>query len=217
MKLKLCGNHSLDDLKVSINSTADYIGVVFAESKRKVSIEQLTTWLLSISLNPSQQLVAIVVNETIEKLKTLTKELPINVIQCHGNESPQYLTSLKNEVNIPVWKAIHHHENAVLTMKEYKGIADGYVIDAKVKGAWGGSGEQFSWEYVPSYIKEAKRQGVQCLIAGGITPNNVEQLVKYNPDGIDLSSGIELEGQKNKVKVNLLEERLNKYEHSSSR
>ena len=205
--LKYCGNRSLEDLQMTVKSSADYIGVIFAQSKRQVKVETLKGWLEQISLK-EKKLVGVFVNARKEEIKHVVSEIPLRVIQCHGCETREELLALKQEFTIPIWKAIHHSEEGVMTMRKYAGAVDGFVIDSKVKGAWGGTGKAFDWSFVPAYLNEAKRQKVPCFIAGGIHAGNIDELLRYNPDGIDLASGIEINEQKAETEIKKIEERV---------
>ncbi|MCK0472114.1 phosphoribosylanthranilate isomerase [Halalkalibacter sp. APA_J-10(15)] len=207
--LKLCGNHSEHDVSVAFSSTAEYIGFVFAESKRRVSREQLER-LLDNDHDKQKKVVALFVNEPIEEIQRQLVGLNVDIIQCHGNEPAEYIRQLKSLVKQSIWKVIHHHDNALETMKTYEGLVDGYVIDCKVGQQWGGTGVSFDWRFVPQYIEEGHRQQVPVWIAGGINPNNIENLLRYEPDGVDLSSGIEENGRKSYELVRQLEERMNR-------
>lgn len=215
--LKICGNHSALDVQVSSESTADYIGFVFAKSKRQVTNAQMKKWLQAKKGATNKKLVALFVNAPLEQIKAAIEGIPFDVIQCHGDETPEQVAEVKEETGVKVWKVIHHNEQAISVMKTYEGIADGYVIDCKVGDQWGGTGVSFDWHFVPSYIHEGKRQGVPVFIAGGITPNNVRNLLDYRPDGIDLSSGIEENGMKSPRLVEQLEERMKRNGNDISR
>ncbi|MBU8907252.1 phosphoribosylanthranilate isomerase [Desertibacillus haloalkaliphilus] len=206
--LKYCGNHSLSDLQATLESNADFIGVVFAESKRQVTADQVVEWLKEVELSPQQQLVGLFVNPSVTEIDDVLQRVPLQVIQCHGNESKELVSSIKQTFGLPVWKVIHHHKGGLEQMKSFHGVCDGFVVDSKVKGQWGGTGETFDWSSVPPYLEEGKRQGVPVFIAGGINPNNVTKLLSFHPTGIDISSGIERDGQKDKAEISRLEERL---------
>src|SRR5690625_2750674 len=182
--LKLCGNHSANDEKKSLQSTCEYIGFVFAKSKRQVTNEQVQLWLRQNPPNETKRLVALFVNASIDEIEAAIFGLPIDIIQCHGNESVNELKLIKEKINKPIWKAIHHSDNSLDHMKSYAEVADGYVVDCKVGDQWGGTGVSFNWDYVPMYIEEGKRQRVPVFIAGGIHYKNVDKLLPYNPDGI---------------------------------
>ncbi|HHY73175.1 MAG TPA: phosphoribosylanthranilate isomerase [Bacillus bacterium] len=214
VKVKLCGNHSLQDLQFSVQSGADFIGIVFAESKRKVDPVQCGEWIHQIEKESKQKYVGIFVNPSLREISDVLQHVPLDIIQFHGNESPMQIVEAKMATGLTVWKAIHHCHNSIERMKDYHRVADGYVIDSKVKGAWGGTGERFDWEAIPSYQKEAEQQGVGCLIAGGITPDNVKRILQYHPHGIDISSGIETNGIKDYQKIQLLIDNLNPYQNA---
>ncbi|NEU31139.1 phosphoribosylanthranilate isomerase [bacterium LRH843] len=215
--LKLCGNHSESDVEVSLQSSADYVGFVFAKSKRQVNKDQVKKWLFSQSGKGKKKLVALFVNASTAEIIEAIQGLPFDVIQCHGTESSAQLSEIKEQSGLAVWKVIHHHKDALNSMKQYKGIADGYIIDCKVGDEWGGTGISFDWSYVPSYINEGRSQQVPVFIAGGITPANVGQLLRFNPDGIDISSGIEEDGKKSNKLVRQLEGRMNRNDNNVSR
>lgn len=210
-ELKLCGNHSLDDIHTVINSSAENIGIVFAKSKRQVHYLEAKEWIGRYQKKSYQRLVGVFVNPSIEELSQVLKHVPLDIIQCHGNETIDDILRIREHFSLPIWKAIHHNDAALKLMASYQGIVDGYVVDSKVKGQWGGSGVRFDWKAIPNYLKEATRQGVPCFIAGGVTPDNIESILSYQPDGIDISSGIETEGKKDSLKVKQLEERLKLY------
>ncbi|KGA99137.1 N-(5'-phosphoribosyl)anthranilate isomerase [Alkalihalobacillus alcalophilus ATCC 27647 = CGMCC 1.3604] len=216
--LKLCGNHSQKDVFVTLKSKADYIGFVFAKSKRQVTINQVSEWLNTYQdLLTRKKIVALFVNETIEMILETIERLPIDVIQCHGNESVKDIARLKEKVDIPIWKVIHSGEGALAYMAAFSGLVDGFIIDCKFQGAWGGTGHSFDWSEIPAYQKEAKKQRVPLVIAGGINPNNIDELLRFQPDGIDVSSGIEENGEKSKRLVEQLVERMNQNAHNISR
>ncbi len=208
--LKYCGNRSMADLQKSANSGADYLGLIFAESKRKVEAHEVKKWLETVSLN-GKQLVAVFVNASVEDIRVVTSTVPLSIIQCHGNETIEQVAKIKETTNLLVWKAIHHGEDALVKMRQYASFVDGYIVDSRVNGAWGGTGISFDWTYVPFYIEEAERQAVPCFIAGGVTPDNVEKLLCYRPHGIDISSGIEEYGEKSVRKMKQMEEKVNQY------
>lgn len=205
--LKYCGNRSLQDVQRVAKSQADYIGFVFAESKRKVEPENVRRWLSGVELG-KKKIVGVFVHPTIVSVASVVEHVPLSIIQCHGMETMQTVKQLKETFQLPVWKVIHHAPEAWTYMCAWKGIADGFVIDSGRKGAWGGTGISFDWSVVPYYMEEATRQGVPCFIAGGITPNNVEQLLVYKPFGIDISSGIEENEHKSEQKIKQIEQKV---------
>ncbi|WP_345242878.1 phosphoribosylanthranilate isomerase [Pontibacillus salipaludis] len=199
--LKFCGNRSFEDLKNSIQSGVPYVGVIFAESKRQVLPEQVSDWLEREPLSENQQIVGVFVNPSMLEIEEALHLTHLDIIQLHGTETLSEVLAIKERFKKPVWKAIHHSEDALERMGLFQGVVDGYVVDSKVKGHWGGSGVRFDWGQAPFYIEEGKRQGVPCFIAGGVTDENVSELVKLKPAGIDVSSGIESDEAKDMNKM----------------
>jgi phosphoribosylanthranilate isomerase len=213
--LKYCGNHSLTDIELSLKGRANYIGVVFAESKRKVTPCDVNEWLASVAWKPEKKLVGLFVNEEIEEIERVQTIVSLDVIQCHGNESVGYIKELKETIDLPIWKVIHHTEGAWETMEDYAPFVDSFVVDSKVRGEWGGTGTSFDWSHIPNYLQVGRKLNKTVFIAGGINPHNVGDLLAYHPDGIDLSSGIEIDGTKSEVEMKQLEEGIDKYESST--
>lgn len=207
-QIKYCGNQSLEDLRCTADSCADYLGLVFADSKRRVNEQQASVWCQEVSLKKGQKVVGLFVNPSVDQIQAVLSKVSLDIIQLHGIETRKQVEEIIDVTGLPVWKAIHHDENALERMKSYEGTCAGYVIDCKISGKWGGTGETFDWKAIPTYQSEAKRQQVLCFIAGGIDSGNVGKLLSYRPDGIDLSSGIETNGRKDRQKIKILEDRV---------
>lgn len=211
-KLKYCGNRSFGDFRITAASRADFIGVIFAkESKRQVDAHDVSLWLKKVQLE-EKKLVGVFVNPTVNDILEVLVKIKLDIIQLHGHESTQHMLHIKETIpHIPLWKVIHHSEGGYKTMKSFNGVADSYIIDTKKGKQLGGTGKVFDWSYVPEYVQEAHRQGVPCFIAGGIKPENITQLLRYHPDGIDLSSGIEKNDQKSIDLIHALEQRVDEF------
>lgn len=208
-KLKYCGNHSLDDLNLTMASRADYIGLIFTKkSKRFVTPEEAAGWLALVPAGKPKTLVGVFADDGIEAIESAARLLPLQVIQCHGSETPDDVRRIKRRTKKKVWKVIHHSESGLKEMIAFAGAADGYVVDTKVKGALGGTGRSFDWRHVPFYLAEAERQQVPCFIAGGVKPENIDKLLAYRPGGIDISSGIERDFKKDPDLIFQIERRV---------
>ncbi len=212
MKLKICGNHSAHDVKVSSRSDAQYIGFVFATSKRQVQPEQVQQWLNNVQGKEKKQIVGVFVNEDIDIIERAINIADLNIVQLHGTESPEFIAQLRARCNVDVWKVIHHADDALQMLEQYANLVDGYLIDNKTDKAWGGTGTTFNWTFVPEYINKAHQYNKLCFIAGGINPSNVSDLIKFKPDGIDLASGVETELKKDGQKIIQLQECIDSYD-----
>ncbi|WP_066174558.1 phosphoribosylanthranilate isomerase [Bacillus marinisedimentorum] len=214
--VKLCGIRSLSDLETAVPFNPDYIGFIFAESKRRVKSEDARRWLGQFSKEELPKAAGVFVNASDKEVIRTAAEIPLDVVQLHGDESAERVFRMKSETGLQVWKALRHHEAILDEMKGYEGAADGFVIDAFVRGARGGTGTSFNWDGVPDLLMEARKQKVPCFIAGGIRPDNVEKLLAFEPDGIDVSSGIETDEQKDVLKIGELMGKVEHYEYKLS-
>ncbi|MED1740951.1 phosphoribosylanthranilate isomerase [Bacillus swezeyi] len=205
--LKYCGIHSLADLQVTARSNADYLGFIFAESKRVADPADVKSWREQIDTE-EKQLVGVFVNEDVRRIAQIAEDVELDVIQLHGDESTEDIKRLKSMTDCEIWKALHHGSGTVQKMKTIAPYIDGFVIDSSGKGMRGGTGISFSWESVPLYKEAAAREGKRLFIAGGVSPKSIGDLLRWSPPGIDLASGIEEKGQKSEKLMNLLEERM---------
>ncbi|MBB5172883.1 phosphoribosylanthranilate isomerase [Texcoconibacillus texcoconensis] len=199
--LKYCGHRSFDDYKRSVELGIEFIGIIFANSKRQVTAEAVANWQQNKPLRDTQKLVGVFVDEQVDYVIDIANVAKLDIIQCHGKENIVTLEKLKSQLSCSVWKTIHHGPDVCNEMKRYEGIVDAFLIDTSVKGMVGGTGVTFDWQYVPTYQNQAHELGVPCFIAGGVRPENVEQLLAYQPDGIDVSSGIETNEEKDEEKM----------------
>ncbi|GLF91412.1 N-(5'-phosphoribosyl)anthranilate isomerase [Bacillus safensis] len=207
--LKYCGAVSQEDVECIAQSQADAIGFIFAPSKRQVHPDQVKQWLIQIKCE--KEIAGVFVNEKVQKVCDITKHIPLDIVQLHGDETQDDAKEIKQQTGAVVWKVFHHESNVTSTLEKmtaFAPVVDGFLIDAKVKGMRGGSGTAFAWEAVPLYVQHAKRLEKTCTIAGGITPETIAELLAYGPEAIDLSSGIEENGKKSSAKIKALEERM---------
>jgi phosphoribosylanthranilate isomerase len=205
--LKYCGNRSYEDYQVVQGTQATHIGFIFVpSSKRFVEPRTVKEWMEKTPSRSNLKTVGVLVNPDITFIRNLCGSLSLDVLQFHGTESPEFIKMVKAFYSGEIWKVIHDRAGAVATMEPYEGLVNGFLVDCKVGEAWGGTGQSFDWTFIPDYLHEAHRQGVPCLIAGGVTAENVEDLLKWMPDGIDLASGIEKDEKKSIYRIQALEE-----------
>ncbi|SFF95614.1 phosphoribosylanthranilate isomerase [Sporolactobacillus nakayamae] len=207
--LKFCGNHSFEDLQLTVNSRADFIGFIFTKkSRRTVSAKEVSCWLKQLGPISEKKLVGVFANDSLRFIETVHEMVPFDLVQLHGNESPKQLKEIKESLGVPVWKALHHDNKTLSQMNQYDGLADGFVIDTKVSGHFGGTGISFDWTNISDYTHEAERQNVPCFIAGGVTPGNISRLLSLHPIGIDIASGIERALHKDRECIQKIEEKV---------
>lgn len=191
-KIKICGLSRPQDIDAVNLVQPDYIGFVFAKSRRQVSPE--TAKILKNSLNPVIKAVGVFVNEKMETIVNLCNSHVIDIIQLHGDEDEDYINTLKAQAPYPIIKAIRVKD--LNDVKKSVGIPCDYLLfDTYQDKQFGGSGKVFNW----SYLTDIKRP---YFLAGGIYSGNVQEAIKQcNPFCIDISSGVETNGYKDTKKI----------------
>ncbi|TCP59086.1 phosphoribosylanthranilate isomerase [Tumebacillus sp. BK434] len=194
-RIKICGLKLHETIRHVGALPIEYVGFVFAPSKRQVSAE--TAAELSQQLPGSVQRAGVFVNESAAQIKHIAETAGLHVLQLHGDESPEFCRELKRDTGRLVWKAwgvCGDERDAEL--RRYAGVVDAVLLDNER----GGTGTAFSWERIPelrSYLN-----GTLLYVAGGLHPDNVSALIEtYRPDGVDVSSGVETVGVKDPDKI----------------
>lgn len=209
-KVKICGIRRKEDVLYVNRYLPEYIGFIFAPSKRRVSYYEAAD--LTKSLEPSIKKAGVFVNETCENIIEAIKICDLDVVQIHGDEGPCFFEELHDKLldlysessnlqvakskKIEIWKAFRvRDEMTLLEMENYK--ADGFVLDTFVEGSYGGAGKAFDW----SLAVNAKKHG-KIILAGGLNPNNlISARNMVNPMVLDVSSGVETDGLKDEKKI----------------
>jgi phosphoribosylanthranilate isomerase len=191
LKVKICGITDVEAAKVAVEAGADAIGLVFAESKRKVTIDQAKMIIDSL---PDRVLkVGVFVNEDRDTIEEIVQKTGLTMVQLHGDEEPEVCKNF----SIPVIKAL-----GVSSKKDCEKIQDfpcEYILLDSPKGKYrGGNGETFPWELVdPIAIK-----GKKLIVAGGLNNENVSTAIQtLQPFMVDVSSGVETGGKKDHKKI----------------
>ena len=200
-KVKMCGISKVETIPAIIDAKPDYMGLVFASSKRQVTVEQAKTLVEELHKqyavwynSETIKTVGVFVNETVENLLKIAEEVKLDVIQLHGDEDESFIQILKEQSNVEVWKAIQVR-SAADAEKWIDSSADMLLFDAYHKDERGGTGEVFDW----SSLDEFERP---FMLAGGIDSTNVARAIRtVRPYGIDISSGIETNGVKDDEKM----------------
>ncbi len=192
--VKVCGITNPEDARTATRSGADAIGLVFAESPRKLSIERARE--IAATLPNGVLKVGVFVNEEPAEVLRIVREVGLDYAQLHGDESPETVTVLRGE-GVKVIKALRVQDAGSLTaMGEYE--ADLFLLDAWSEKARGGTGERFDWELAKSYGGRGN-----IVVSGGLTPENVREAIRFfEPYGVDASSSLEdAPGRKNGERV----------------
>ena len=208
MLVKICGITNINEVKALNELKPEYMGLVFTDSKRKVSIKKAN--LLLSNLNKDIKSVGVFRNNSIAYILEVVENTPIDIIQLHGHEDNYFIEELKKKTSREIWKAVG------IASKEDLIKALNYKVDTLLlDGSNPGSGKIFPWECLEG-ISINKR----IFLAGGINENNVlEAIEKVKPHGIDTSSGVEVINEngvrsKSKEKIKIL---INKVRENNER
>lgn len=191
MKIKICGLTQIEDIEVANELGLDYVGFVFAKSRRQVSPQRAKE--LRKHLKSDIQTVGVFVNHDMQEILALLEEDIIQVVQFHGNEQESDIAKLKEmkpESSIIKALSVTCLED-ILKWQDTK--ADYLLLD---NGA-GGTGEAFDWSLLPELEGFPK----PYFIAGGLNSDNVNEVLTYQPYGVDVSGGVEMDGRKDKEKM----------------
>ena len=193
VRIKICGITRLEDALLATEAGADALGFMFfSGSKRAVTAPAARE--ITRQLPPFVTRVGVFVNAARDEVQRIAEEAGINALQFHGDETPEFCASFA----LPVLKALRVQDaNSLNVIPQF--ATAGILLDAFVPGQLGGTGARFNWDLAI----RAREYGRPIVLAGGLTPENVQDAVaKVRPYGIDVSSGVESEpGRKDPRKL----------------
>lgn len=192
-RAKICGITRLEDALAAVEHGADAIGLVFYKpSPRYVSIEQAAA--ISAALPPFVSVVALFVDPTQAEVNAVLSRVRIDVLQFHGEESEVACA----QYSLPYLKVIRvKTDTNLIQYAQAYSTAKALLLDTYSEHAVGGTGQVFDWSLIPNNLP------VPIILAGGLTPENVNEAVKQvKPYAVDVSGGVETsKGIKNSVKI----------------
>lgn len=188
-KIKICGLSREEDIGYVNEAGPDYIGFIlhFSKSRRNISTGRAAA--LKRLLSPRIKAVGVFVDQPPEVVIEAAAAIGLDVIQLHGSEDNDYIAALRKRTALPIWKAFKIRSAADLTAAE-ESAADEILLDNGY-----GTGEAFDWSLAAGFDRP-------FLLAGGLTPDNIAGAIRaLRPKLVDISSGVETDGQKDKRKV----------------
>lgn len=202
-RIKICGITNPIQAIAASAAGANYLGLVFAPSRRQVSQEKARDIVNSLRRMASPiSVVGVFANTPAEEVNRTADVCRLDWVQLSGDEDWDYCRKMQR----PVFKAIHISVNNTArdVMKDiekgYQVLSQGSLIcmlDTQIQGAYGGTGQVFNWQ-----LAEEISQQIPVIVAGGLSPENIGQLIRrVKPWGVDVSSGVETGGQKDTSKI----------------
>jgi phosphoribosylanthranilate isomerase len=185
MWVKICGITNREDALAAVEAGADAIGFVFVPtSPRAVTRHKVEEILRAIP--PTILTVGVVADEDPDFLRGLLRVCPLSALQFHGEETPELVLSLE-EVAKLIKSVRIRDAGSLKQIPRYRGV-DAVLLDTYDPQRQGGTGIPFDW----SLGVRAKEHGIPIIIAGGLKPGNVQEVVRQvQPHGVDVSSGVE--------------------------
>lgn len=188
MKVKLCGFTEKETISSAIKAECDFLGFVFyKKSPRYISPKNAA--LISKDIPAKISKVAVVANSTFDELQKILEEFPVDFVQFHGDETPNFLKDFhKKFPKIKIIKAFRIAKSEDLRqIKDFENSADLFLFDTKVEGEIGGSGKKFDWKILKNF--QSKKD---WFLSGGLNISNLDEALKItDAKMVDVSSGIE--------------------------
>ncbi len=192
MKIKICGLSRECDIDFVNKACPDYVGFVFAESKRQVTQEQAK--VLRARLEGSIPAVGVFVNADMDQVLNLLQDGVIQVVQLHGQEDEVYVKRLRDQTKAPIIKAV-----SVATRDDVKRAMDTVADYLLFDHGKGGTGQAFDWNLISSFSEKLNKP---FFLAGGLSLRNIHHAIELaKPYGVDISSGVETDGLKDEMKI----------------
>lgn len=201
-RVKICGITDKANALAAVEAGADFIGLVFAPSKRRISPAQAREIADAVKKSSTvTKLVGVFVNAPVFQVNEIADFCALDVIQLSGNESWEDCRKIVN----PVVKAVRvdrqSSQDICAELSAASRLLAGRrfvtLLDSRVEGTYGGTGKTFDWDLAQEVAKK-----FPVIVAGGLDPKNVASLIKrVAPWGVDVSSGVETGGVKDIAKM----------------
>jgi phosphoribosylanthranilate isomerase len=191
IKVKICGLTRQQDIDIVNVALPDYIGFVFAESRRKVLMMQAAA--MKQNLDRRVSAVGVFVNHDPAEIERIAGNGIIELIQLHGDEDAAYITCLKKKTGLPIMKAVRVRcREQILEAQAMP--CEFLLLDTYQEGAYGGTGKTFDRALIPPLEKP-------FFLAGGLNAENIKKALAVRPCGVDISGGVETDGVKDAEKI----------------
>ena len=203
MWVKVCANTSLEDAQMAVDAGADAVGFVFAESARRVTIQQVSG--IAPRLPKAIEKIGVFVDAGLEELATAIESCGLTGVQLHTASDPGITTKLRERYaqdQLRILRVVHFQQGleAELRAAEADAAIDGVLVDSRTATLLGGTGIRYDWKAAQAGFAGSH---LRLIAAGGLNPDNVAEAIEMlEPWGVDVASGVELRpGKKDAAKV----------------
>lgn len=188
--VKFCGLTRPQDAAYAASLGAAYVGVIFAESPRRLDPGAASDVL--DAARGLAQTVGVFGPDAAERIATVARVARLDVVQLHGDPTPDVIRDVRHRFAGQVWAVVRVAGGEIPdALPGLMDLADGIVLDAKVPGQLGGTGTTFDWDVISTVLDRAPERA-RLVLAGGLNPSNVAHAVRVvAPDIVDVSSGVE--------------------------
>jgi phosphoribosylanthranilate isomerase len=158
--------------------------------------------------------VGVFVNPTVDEITQTLAAAPLDIVQLHGQETPEFCRWVKETFMVKLFKAASISESMeveeqLALLQPYADIVDAVLLDTYDPIVGGGTGKTFAWHYISVYLTWTRKHDIKLIVAGGLHADNVAGLIaEYKPDGVDVSSGVETAGIKDVELIKTFVERV---------
>ncbi|MBD8037659.1 phosphoribosylanthranilate isomerase [Solibacillus sp. A46] len=190
-KVKICGLKEIEHVEAAVKAGADFIGFMFAPSKRRITVEEAIE--LAKSIPSTVKKVGVFVNEQTDIIRQIADQVELDYIQYHGDETQEEI----QEIGLPAIKAFSiRGEEDIKRAATYD--VDYYLFDSPGTNFRGGSGESFDW----MLLDKVNIPMEKVILAGGLNGENVGlAIMLVEPFAVDVSSGVEVDGRKSSTAI----------------
>ena len=203
--IKICGIKTLSDALAAIDAGVDYLGFNFYLNSIRFVEKETCAEITSVLKreHPRIKLVGVFVNSLVDEVKNILETCSLDLAQLHGDETPEMVESFNGKAFKAIRLSAQSPEQAHTSVFPFlksvpESASPALLIDAAVKGVYGGSGVTADWSAAAGLAKR-----YPLLLAGGLTPENVSAAIgQVSPWGVDVASGVEsAPGEKDAAKM----------------
>jgi phosphoribosylanthranilate isomerase len=190
--VKFCGLRRAEDAAEAVRLGAGYVGVIFAGGPRLVTIDQARTVLAATRDADHVRRVGVFGADTPAAIARVVAEVGLDVVQLSADPDAETVDAVRAATGVEIWAAVRCTTEFPPSASALFAHADAVLIDTKVDGKLGGTGQILPWENFAQARSAARTSGRRLVLAGGLTPANVAQAIAVlQPDVVDVSSGVE--------------------------